>query len=138
MLRDSIPGAPTTNPNNKLHVKNKKYEIFTFSPHDVSRFPSHEVHCQGHIYYWKDKFRGKVLPKHGWYLRLVEIGRIGYTTYRIAMAHGSIPHKPKSNFSVTIGHLRPLTFDGDVAQLVERRLCKAEARGSSPLISTKS
>jgi hypothetical protein len=26
---------------------------------------------------------------------------------------------------------------GDVAQLGERRLCKAEARGSNPLISTK-
>jgi len=26
--------------------------------------------------------------------------------------------------------------DGDVAQLGERRLCKAEVRGSNPLIST--
>jgi hypothetical protein len=28
------------------------------------------------------------------------------------------------------------TANGDVAQLGERRLCKAEVRGSSPLIST--
>jgi hypothetical protein len=27
-------------------------------------------------------------------------------------------------------------FEGDVAQMGERRLCKAEVRGSSPLIST--
>jgi hypothetical protein len=27
---------------------------------------------------------------------------------------------------------------GDIAQLVERRLCKADVSGSSPLISTKS
>ena len=30
-----------------------------------------------------------------------------------------------------------LSARGDVAQLGERRLCKAEVRGSSPLISTK-
>jgi hypothetical protein len=27
---------------------------------------------------------------------------------------------------------------GDVAQLVERRVCNADVRGSSPLVSTKS
>ena len=30
----------------------------------------------------------------------------------------------------------PATLSGDVAQLGERRLCKADVRGSSPLIST--
>jgi hypothetical protein len=29
-----------------------------------------------------------------------------------------------------------ILWDGDVAQLGERRLCKADVRGSSPLIST--
>ena len=36
-----------------------------------------------------------------------------------------------------VHHLSFSLASGDVAQLGERRLCKAEVRGSSPLISTE-